>query len=66
MFDEFKNLLSYGIDFKAALKACTMNPARVIGEDGSIGSIAVGKCADLIVTDEALNIKEVFINGTHA
>lgn len=66
IFDEFKNLLKFGIDFKSALKACTINPARVIGEDDKIGSIAVGKCADLIITDEELNIKEVYINGALA
>lgn len=66
LFDEFRNLLSYGIDFKTALKSCTINPARVIGEDDKIGSIAAGKCADLIITDEELNIKEVYINGTLA
>lgn len=63
IFDEFKNLLSFGIDFKSALKACTINPARVIKEDSNIGSIAVGKCADFIITDEELNLKEVYING---
>lgn len=66
LFDEFKNLLQFGIDTKSALKACTINPARVIGEEHKIGSIAVGKYADLIVTDENLNIKEVYINGTLA
>ena len=66
LFDEFKNLLSFGIDLKTALKACTINPAMVIGEDENIGSIAKGKCADLIVLDEALNISEVYINGTLA
>lgn len=66
IFDEFKNLLSFGIDTKAALKACTINPARVINEDNNIGSIAVGKSADLIVCDEELNIKEVYINGALA
>ena len=66
LFDEFKNLLDFGIDFKTALKSCTINPARVIKEDNTIGSIAVGKAADLIVTDEALEIQEVYINGTLA
>lgn len=64
IFDEFKNLLSFGIDFKTALKSCTINPARVISEDSNIGSIAVGKSADLIICDSDLNIKEVYINGT--
>jgi N-acetylglucosamine-6-phosphate deacetylase len=66
VFDEFKNLLEFGIDFKTALKSCTINPAKVIKEDDKIGSIAVGKCADLIVADENLNINEVYINGTLA
>ena len=66
LFDEFKNLLNFGIDVKTALKSCTINPAKVIGEENNIGSIAVGKCADLVVTDENLEIQEVYINGTLA
>lgn len=66
LFTEFKNLLEIGIDFKSALKACTINPSRVISEDKRIGSIAVGKYADLIVCDENLDINEVYINGTRA
>lgn len=60
---EFKNLLSFGIDFKTALKSCTINPARAINEDEHIGSIQTGKCADLVFLDENLDIKEVYING---
>lgn len=66
LFTEFKNLLSFGIDFKTALKSCTINPAKVIKEDKNIGSIAVGKCADFTVVDEELNLIEVYINGTLA
>lgn len=60
---EFKNLISFGIDFKAALKSCTINPAKAIKEDDKIGSIQTGKCADLVFLDENLDIKEVYING---
>lgn len=63
LFEEFKNLLEIGIDFKTALKACTINPAKVIKEDDKVGSIGVNKCADFIVCDEDLNIEEVYING---
>lgn len=63
---EFKNLIEFGIDFKTALKACTINPAKVIKEDSHIGSIAIGKCADLVFLDENLDVKEVYINGTPA
>lgn len=63
MHQEFKNLLSFGIDFKTALKSCTINPAKAINEDERIGSIQTGKCADLVFLDENLDIKEVYING---
>lgn len=66
VFEEFKNLLSFGIDFKTALKACTINPARAICADNKIGSIAVGKCADIIFVDENLDLKEVMIDGIFA
>lgn len=64
IFSEFKNLLEFGIDFKTALKACTINPARAIGVDGVTGSIEEGKRADLLILDSQLNIKAVFVNGT--
>ncbi|MBQ7740406.1 MAG: N-acetylglucosamine-6-phosphate deacetylase [Eubacterium sp.] len=66
LFDEFKNLISFGIDFKTALKACTINPARAIDKDNKIGSIAIGKCADFTIIDEELNLKGVIINGAFA
>lgn len=66
VFEEFKNLLDIGIDFRTALKSCTINPARAIKEDKSIGSIEPGKYADFTVVDEELNLKEVYINGTLA
>ena len=63
VFAEFRNLLEFGIDFKTALKSCTINPASAIGLDDEIGSIAPNKAADIIFVDEDLNIKEVYING---
>lgn len=66
VFTEFKNLLEFGIDFKTALKSCTINPAKAINEDKNIGSIAIGKYADFTVVDEEYNLKEVYINGTLA
>ncbi|MBM3975451.1 MAG: amidohydrolase family protein [Planctomycetes bacterium] len=40
-----------GLPFDAALAAVTINPARMIGIDGRVGSIAVGKDADLVLWD---------------
>lgn len=66
VFDEFKNLINIGIDFETVLRSCSINPARVIKEDNRIGSIAVGKDADLLVCDEEMDLQEVYINGTLA
>ena len=38
-----------GLDRETALKAITINPARALGVDGEVGSIVVGKRADLVL-----------------
>jgi imidazolonepropionase-like amidohydrolase len=38
-----------GMDRDAALRAVTINPARVLGVDDRVGSLAVGKDADLVL-----------------
>lgn len=63
LFDEFQNLLSFGIPFLSALKSCTINPARVIGKDNICGSIAPGKNADLLIVDEDMKLRRVMIRG---
>jgi len=63
IFDEFRNLLSFGIPFKHAVKSCTINPAKAIGQDKVTGSIEKGKNADLLIVDENMEIKSVFVKG---
>lgn len=63
LFDEFKNLLCFGIPLKAALKSVTINPAKVLKADSFCGSLTEGKNADIIFVDEALNLKNVVIKG---
>lgn len=58
-----KNCIAFGVPFKSAVKAATINPAKVIGMDNEIGSIAAGKRADLLVLDSELNISMVIIGG---
>ena len=38
-----------GLSFEAALAAVTINPARMLGVDDRVGSIEVGKDADLVL-----------------
>lgn len=62
LHQEVKNLVSYGVPFEQAVKSATLIPARAIGMDGEIGSIEVGKAADLVVLDENLDIVSVWIS----
>ena len=63
IYEEFKNLIRFGVPFRQVVKAATINPAKAIGEDGKIGSIEVGKSADLLVLDNALNLRLVIVQG---
>ena len=60
LHQEIKNLVSFGVPFEQAVKAATLLPARAIGLDGEIGSIAPGKRDDLVVLDENLDIAAVY------
>ena len=57
-----------GMDYMEALKAITINPAKICGIADRVGSLAVGKDADLLIYSEdplTLSAKPemVFING---
>ncbi len=44
--------------------ACaSLNPAKAIGEADSIGSLEVGKCADIVIFDDEFNAVTTIING---
>ncbi len=44
--------------------ACaSLNPAKAIKEDENIGSLEVGKCADIIICDEEINVEMTIIDG---
>ena len=47
-----------------AFAAASLNPAKVLGEDGEIGSIEAGKRADIIICDDDFNIIKTIIGGT--
>ena len=56
------------MDKFAAFQAITINPARHLGIDDRVGSIEVGKDADLVVCDGCIlesstKVTMVFVNG---
>ena len=59
---------AYGLSKEDALKAVTLNPARIMNVADRLGSIEAGKMANLVVTDGDLleirtNIRYLFIDG---
>lgn len=52
-----------GIPLEQALSACTITPARAIGVDGSYGSLDEGKVANVVLIDDDLNIRAIFLRG---
>ena len=63
LYDCMRNAVRFGIPKEDAIRAATINPAKAIGADGLVGSIADGKLADFVVCDAELNRKSVFIGG---
>ncbi|MBC7361867.1 MAG: amidohydrolase [Candidatus Aminicenantes bacterium] len=60
--------VKYGMDPEAALKAITINPARLAGLESRLGSLEKGKDADLVVwSGDLFDIRQealrVFIDG---
>lgn len=60
--------IKYGLAPEEALKAITINPAKLIGMEKRIGSIEVGKDADLVIFDGdpfdiQTKVLKVFIDG---
>jgi N-acetylglucosamine-6-phosphate deacetylase len=58
-----KNLVEWGIPLVEAVKMGSLIPARVIHEDHRIGSIEIGKLADVCIIDGDFNVKNVIIGG---
>ena len=63
VYEEFRNVLRFGVPMKQAVKSVTINPARAIRVDDVTGSIRAGKRADLLVLDEKLDIRMVIVKG---
>lgn len=55
-----------GMDYLESLKAITINPAQMLGIDSRVGSLEIGKDADLVIFDKQISyhaVSRVMING---
>jgi imidazolonepropionase-like amidohydrolase len=63
-----RKAIDNGLSKEAALKALTMNPAKIFGVDNRLGSIEKGKIANLLVAngdlfDEKTKVQFVMVDG---
>ena len=58
-----QNLRSLGIPLEEIAVMASYNPAKDLGVFDTVGSLAVGKKADVIVVDNAMNVHAVFVDG---
>jgi N-acetylglucosamine-6-phosphate deacetylase len=53
-----------GVPLVEVIRMASLTPARIAGVENDMGSIAVGKRADLLVLDRELNVRQVYVNGS--
>ena len=63
LWDCLKNVLSWNIPEEEAVRAATYNPAKALGVQDKVGSIAEGKYADFIVCAPDYSEKRIFLGG---
>ena len=68
---EAGNAVAYGMEWNAALRAITLTPAETFGVADRVGSLSVGKIADVVVWsgdpfEFATQAEHVFVNGVRS
>jgi N-acetylglucosamine-6-phosphate deacetylase len=58
-----RNLVLAGFEPARAVRAATLNPARLMGVDREVGRVAVERQADLVLLDEGWNVMATFVAG---
>jgi len=52
-----------GASLAESVRMASLTPARILGLEDEIGSLAVGKRADLVVLDESLDVTDTWLDG---
>jgi N-acetylglucosamine-6-phosphate deacetylase len=64
MIDAFRFMVNeVGVPIPDACKMASANPARQLGLDASIGTLEPGKRADVLLLDDALSLRHVWVGG---
>jgi len=52
-----------GLELHEAVNMMSLHPARLLKRENELGSIAVGKLADLVLLDDTITAKAVYVGG---
>lgn len=63
LMDGIRNVIDWGFSLEETLTMATLTPAQNLGMADSVGSIAPGKIADVVIVDTNLNVQRVIIHG---
>lgn len=63
LLDGLRTAAAAGIPLETAVEAVTAIPARIAGLEETAGSLKPGRAADLVLLDEALQVRAVFVDG---
>jgi len=59
-----RNMMTHtGYGLCHAIRMASLNPAKLLGIDRRVGSLAAGKTANMIIIDDMVNIKKVILEG---
>ena len=59
-----RNVIKHtGVSLVSAFKMASTNPARAVGLDGEVGSLAEGKRANIVILDKNLEVARVILDG---
>jgi N-acetylglucosamine-6-phosphate deacetylase len=58
-----RRAVRFGISLEAALQSVTVNPAKAAGLENILGSLKPGNRADIVLLNQGLEVKSVFLEG---
>lgn len=63
LMDGIRNVINWGHSIEDVLTMATLTPAQNLDVAESIGSIATGKIADIVIVDDNLSVQTVILRG---
>ena len=62
LYDAMVNAITFGVAAEQAVNSVTYLPAKSIGMEETVGSIAVGRTADFLVVNQDWTLENVYLN----